>query len=205
MPRSLMTDRSFYDDFVNTIRSIQNLIDDDISFLSADIRVSSDYVNGEVLKARISQAIVYLTELLAEELGLAQTELILNSLRDNQLRARCGDLLLAEENFDRAVSEATRVLEDRIRNKSRLPGLTGVQLVNQAIKQEKEKSPLILSDDAGEQRGFSDILRGVMAAHRNKAHHFIYSMSREDAANICAYIDVLLEVIDNAKVNVPSN
>ena len=124
------------------------------------------------------------------------------TLRDKQLRDRCVDLLIADDNFDRAVSEATRVLEDRIRKKSTLEGtLSGAQLVNAAIKSEKNKSVLILSDDEGEQRGFADIMRGIMAAHRNRAHHFIYDMSRTDAASICAYIDVLLEIIDKSKVN----
>jgi uncharacterized protein (TIGR02391 family) len=143
-----------------------------------------------------------LPECYAEELGLAQTKQVTESLRDKQLRDRCVDLLIADDNFDRAVSEATRVLEDRIRNKSGLVGsLSGAALVNAAIKQEKDKSVLILSDDEGEQRGFADIMRGFMAAHRNRAHHFIYNMSRTDAANICAYIDVLLEIIDKSKVN----
>jgi uncharacterized protein (TIGR02391 family) len=153
-------------------------------------------------QARIAQALAYLTECYAEELGLAQTKQVTESLRDKQLRDRCVDLLIADDNFDRAVSEATRVLEDRIRNKSGLVGsLSGAALVNAAIKQEKDKSVLILSDDEGEQRGFADIMRGFMAAHRNRAHHFIYNMSRTDAANICAYIDVLLEIIDKSKVN----
>jgi uncharacterized protein (TIGR02391 family) len=192
----------FLQDFVDIIKRIQSLLGDDISFLHGSIRHDGNFVDTELLLARASQADAYLTERYAEELGLARTKLVTESLRDKQLRDRCVDLLIAEDNFDRAVSEATRVLEDRIRNKSELSGhFSGAQLVSAAIKQEKDKSILLLSDDEGEQRGFADIMRGIMAAHRNRAHHFIYNMSRTDAANICAYIDVLLEIIDKSKVN----
>lgn len=195
-------DVAFLDDFIDIVHQIQDLLGSNISFLCANIRHDGSYVSSGVMQARVTQALAYLTERYAEELGLAQAKQVTESLRDKQLRDRCVDLLIADDNFDRAVSEATRVLEDRIRTKSELAGsLSGAQLVNAAIKQEKDKSVLILSDDEGEQRGFADIMRGFMAAHRNRAHHFIYNMSRTDAANICAYIDVLLEIIDKSKVN----
>jgi Protein of unknown function (Hypoth_ymh) len=79
--------------------------------------------------------------------------------------------------------------------------LTGAQLVNHILKGESEKSLLILSTVDGEQRGFTDIIRGIMAAHRNPTHHTLYSISQTDAARICAYIDVILEVISNGKIN----
>jgi uncharacterized protein (TIGR02391 family) len=191
------------DDFIDIITRIQSLQNEDLSFLYGNIRPFSDSeVQTSILLSKASQALAYLTECYADELGVAQTTLVTESLRDKQLRDRCIDLLIAEDNFDRAVSEATRVLEDRIRNKSGLSGsLSGGQLVNAAIKQERDKSVLVLSQDDGEQRGFADIMRGFMAAHRNRAHHFIYNMSRIDAASICAYIDVLLEIIDKSEVN----
>jgi uncharacterized protein (TIGR02391 family) len=194
-------DVEFLHDFQDIVDRVKILLGSDVSFLYSSISHGS-YVSGSVLQTRMAQALAYLTERYAEELGLAQTKQVTDSLRDKQLRDRCVDLLIADDNFDRAVSEATRVLEDRIRKRSALEGsLSGAQLVNAAIKSEKDKSVLILSEDEGEQRGFADIMRGIMAAHRNRAHHFIYNMSRTDAANICAYIDVLLEIIDKSKVN----
>lgn len=126
----------------------------------------------------------------------------LDSLRDKELKERCTDLLRANDHYDRAVNQATLVLEARLRQRSNSPSqLTGVSLVNHLLKVESDKSPIILSSDDGEQRGFTDIVRGIMAAHRNPTHHNLYSISQTDAARICAYIDVILEVISNAKVN----
>jgi hypothetical protein len=101
-------DLAFLCDFIDIVNRVQNLLGNDISFLSAHIAHGS-YVDSSVMRARTSQAVAYLTECYAEELGLAQTKRVTESLRDKQLRDRCVDLLIAEDNFDRAVSEATRV------------------------------------------------------------------------------------------------
>ena len=69
------------------------------------------------------------------------------------------------------------------------------------VKSERSKSPLVLGSNDGEQRGFADIIRGIMAAHRNPTHHTLYSINQSDAAKICAYIDVILDVINNGTVN----
>ncbi len=128
--------------------------------------------------------------------------MIVGSLKDGILSKRCADLLIAEGDFDRAVNQATQVLEDRIRKKSgSASSMTGAKLANEVIKRNPLESVLILSNDDGEQQGYSDIIRGIMAAHRNPSHHFIYNMDQLDAARICAYIDVLLEVLDSSKVN----
>jgi uncharacterized protein (TIGR02391 family) len=164
-------------------------------------------VDVPALGLRISQALSYFSESLSTELGTEQTNMILNSLRDPELRTRAADLLLADGEFDRAVNQATQVLEERIRKRvgTALAGnMTAADLSNKMIKGDPSQSVLVLSSDAGEQRGFADIIRGIMAAHRNPTHHFIYDMSQLDAARICAYIDVLLEIIDKAKVNSPA-
>lgn len=121
-------------------------------------------------------------------------------LQDEQLRDRCGDLLLAQSNFDRAISQATLVLEDRIRAKaepSRRMG--GENLVGYAFNAELEKTVLKISNNPDEQRGFTCILRGIVPAFRNLTHHHITNtFTREEALQVCSFIDVLLRVVDNS-------
>ncbi len=124
-------------------------------------------------------------------------------IQDEELRDRCEDLLLLSSNFDRAINQATLILEDRIRNKAQLidKRLIGENLVNSAYKEELSKTVLqVASGDADDQRGFTQILRGFFPTFRNKTHHHIIkSFSREEALRVCGFIDVLLRVVDNSK------
>jgi hypothetical protein len=57
----------------------------------------------------------------------------------------------------------------------------------------------VASNDADDQRGFSQILRGVVPAFRNATHHHVInSFSREEAMRVCGFIDVLLRVVDSS-------
>lgn len=123
-------------------------------------------------------------------------------IEDNELRDRCQDLLLAPKNFDRAINQATLVLEDRIRKKSEPPSkMVGETLVNYAFKEEIAKTVLeIASGDSEDQRGFTQMLRGVVPAFRNKTHHHIIrGFSREEAMRVCGFIDVLIRTVENTK------
>jgi hypothetical protein len=93
---------------------------------------------------------------------------------------------MASSNFDRAINQATQILEDRIRTKAQPPQkLTGEKLVGYSFK-----------DD---QRGFTQILRGIVPAFRNLTHHHIIDrVSREEAMRVCGFVDVLLRVVDNS-------
>ena len=122
-------------------------------------------------------------------------------LKDQELLGRCQDILMAPANFDRPINQATLVLEDRIRKKAQLQKkLVGQNLVTNAFKEELPKTVLrVKSNDDEDQRGFTQILRGVVAAFRNKTHHHIVnSFSREEAMRVCGFIDVLLRVVDNS-------
>ena len=125
---------------------------------------------------------------------------IYNSLTDKELKDRCSDLLSASSNFDRVINQATQVLEDRIRNKSGLNTLNGVDLVNKAINSVYDKTVLQLSDDPDEHEGFAHICRGIVLSFRNPTHHKIVAgITREDALKICAFIDKLLQIVDGSK------
>jgi hypothetical protein len=60
----------------------------------------------------------------------------------------------------------------------------------------------VASAEAEDQRGFTQLLRGLVPAFRNKTHHHITAtFSREDAMRVCGFIDVMLRVVDGcAKV-----
>ncbi|WP_315831738.1 TIGR02391 family protein [Bradyrhizobium prioriisuperbiae] len=122
-------------------------------------------------------------------------------LQDQGLRARCLDLLGASSRYDRAINQATLVLEDRIRKKARPPTpMTGEPLVNFAFKDEMSKTVLqVGSGQADDQRGFTQILRGIVPAFRNNTHHHVSdSFSQEEAILVVGFIDVLLRVVENS-------
>jgi uncharacterized protein (TIGR02391 family) len=122
-------------------------------------------------------------------------------IQDPVLLSRCQDILLAPSNFDRPINQATQILEDRIRKKTQPPKkLTGESLVGFAFNEDLSKTVLrVVSNDADDQRGFTQIMRGIVPAFRNITHHhLIDSFSREDAMRVVGFIDVLLRVVDNS-------
>jgi uncharacterized protein (TIGR02391 family) len=127
-------------------------------------------------------------------------------INDQQLRSKCGDILLARANYDRPINQATLVLEDRIRKKVKPPiPMVGETLINYAFNEKLEKTRLqVASAQAEEQRGITIILRGFVPAFRNTTHHHIVdTFTQEDAIRTCAFIDLLLRVVDSTKVVSP--
>jgi uncharacterized protein (TIGR02391 family) len=122
-------------------------------------------------------------------------------IQDKELLNRCGDILLAKDHFDRPVNQATLVLEDRIRKKANFDKkLVGENLVNAAFKENVADTVLkVASGDGEDQRGYLQIMRGIVPAFRNKTHHHVVTnFSREDAMRVCGFIDVLLRVVDGS-------
>lgn len=122
-------------------------------------------------------------------------------IQDDELRDRCGDILLSPSKFDRPINQATLVLEDRIRKKSQpTQRLVGENLVNYAFNEDLSRTVLqVASNDPDDQRGFTQMIRGTVSAFRNKTHHHVVnSFSREEAMRVCGFIDVLLRVVDNS-------
>ena len=128
-------------------------------------------------------------------------------IHDQQLRSKCADILLARANYDRPINQATLVLEDRIRKKVKpQTPMVGENLVNYAFNERLEKTRLqVASGQAEEQRGITIILRGFVPAFRNNTHHLIVdTFTQEDAIRTCAFIDLLLRVVDSTKVVTPT-
>lgn len=124
------------------------------------------------------------------------------SLEDEEVRKRCADILLGQNSFDRAVNQATEVLEERIRRKVKdVSDLTATQLVNTYVKAKPEESKIVFSSDSDEQAGFSNVLRGMMLAFRNTTHHSPSdTWTREDALKVCAFVDYLLKRLEATRV-----
>jgi uncharacterized protein (TIGR02391 family) len=122
-------------------------------------------------------------------------------IEDPVLLSRCKDILLAKSKFDRPINQATQVLEDRIRNKAQPTAkLTGENLVGFAFNEDLSRTVLRVQSNVPEdQRGFTQILKGIVPAFRNKTHHHVTdSFTQQEAIRVVAFIDVLLRVVDSS-------
>lgn len=120
-------------------------------------------------------------------------------IRDAELKDRAAGLLVGDKNYDTAVREATVILEDRVRKKSGVSGVSGVELMTAAFKE--DTGALIVSDDSSEQRGVHMTFRGIIGWVRNSFHHHVIDATAQgDAMRIIAFIDWLLEEVDRARI-----
>lgn len=123
-------------------------------------------------------------------------------LSDHELRGRCSDLLRKQKHSDRALREATTVLENRIR--SYCPNhsdLNPEPLINTVLNADINKAFIVISKNPNEQTGFHSICRGIVLAFRHKAHHRLDDkVTRESAIKFCSFIDVLLDLLRNAQI-----
>lgn len=126
-----------------------------------------------------------------------------NSIEDKELHDRCGDILLGETAFDRAINQATQILEDRIKKKAKLDktNLIGLPLVSKAIHSKIEQTILKFSDEQDIQEGYSNMFKGIISIYRNQTHHSLnYKCNRESALKFCSYIDELLKEVDRSVI-----
>jgi uncharacterized protein (TIGR02391 family) len=123
-----------------------------------------------------------------------------NEINDEELKRRCQDLLGASGDYDRAVREATVVLETRVRSRAGLERTVhGTSLMEVAFS---PKNPiLVCSTDANEQRGAMELFRGTMAYLRNPASHGLEVMEHAEAAKAVGWIDFLLSRLERAAVS----
>jgi uncharacterized protein (TIGR02391 family) len=190
-------------DYDRLVSKIAALVGEDLDHLKATNTRQSDgyFYSGDVF-SRVRQMRRLLEHGYNVGDQVVEVGSLFNTIRDEQLRQRCADLLTARSDFDRVVNQATLVLEDRIRRRAGADRLlVGVKLVNEVIKSDPATSIIIFSDSRDEQEGLANICRGIMQALRNETHHHLVDkFSREDSLSICGFIDRILRLIDAARV-----
>ncbi len=145
----------------------------------------------------IQQAYVEVARL-RKQLAVAETN-ITTLINDNELRRRCLELLSADSDYDRAIREASVILEDRVRNAlgNDGKGLIGSDLMNKAFR--KDNPFFRLSDHPNEQQGAQFLYSGMMGFFRNKVgHQVIDTYTQADAIRFVAWVDLLLQMVAKA-------
>lgn len=131
----------------------------------------------------------------------SELSILVDSLiHDPVLKMRCNDLLRARSSYDRVFREATVVLEHRIRQRAGIrERMKPADLVAKAISPKRDKAILKIGKDNAEQQGFFEIYHGIVLAFRDTVHHeLIDSLSRTDALKFCAFIDILLGLLERS-------
>lgn len=193
-------------DYNATVCEAQKILNEDLeSFIVKKYRINNTdpkTTNSFYLKDKLIQFISFLEYgyKLSEE--IIEIGSIYNSIRDEELKSRCADILSAPSNFDRVINQATQVLENRIRTKSGLGrSFVGIKLINKALNSDSSKSVLVASENNDEHEGFCHICRGIMLAFRNPTHHYLSdSFLREDALKFTVFVDNLLKIVNKCKV-----
>lgn len=200
--------RDFAEDYSSILKNLRDECDD--NFLDFDLpnhiwRDNSDAMyqaQKSPLDSKVNQLISYLASVHNAANRILEIGSVYNLISDKELKSRCSDLLSANDHFDRVINQATQVLEERLRLK--LPDLSeaiGMALVGQAIHKEPKESRIRFSDVPNEQEGYAALFRGVVGAFRNTSHHrFMAHVTREQALQICAFIDNLLAALDTAEI-----
>lgn len=165
---------------------------------------NKSFVSSFELKNKINPIIKYVKNVFIEngDYQIAKVNYLYNAIEDSEIKQRCGDILLGEQAFDRAINQATQILEDRIKIKSGLQesNLIGIPLVSKAIHSKLEETILKFSDKADIQEGYSNLFKGIIAIYRNPTHHSLaFECDREYALKVCAHIDELLKVLENSE------
>jgi len=206
---SIVCSEEFLADYNALVIEIGSLLDTDLSsFFAHEKSVSGlgvEYRGNSrrmIVNEKFYQFIFTLEESFPLTDTVAPVGRLFTSISDSELKERCEDILSAEDNYDRVINQATLVLEDRIRKKSKLgKGSFGVGLVNNALNTNLNKTILKISEDQEEHEGICHICRGIMMTYRNPTHHFITNQySREDALRVCVFIDHILYLIDNSQL-----
>ena len=163
-----------------------------------------EYFRSFELKNKISPIIKYIKNIFLEtgEYQITKIGYLYNAIDDSEIKERCGDILLGESAFDRAINQATQILENRIKIKAGLEesSLIGTHLVSKAIHAKIDETILKFSDKADIQEGYSNLFKGIISIYRNPTHHTLsFNCSREYALKVCAHIDELLKILEESE------
>lgn len=193
------------EDYNNVVEKISKIINEnleDFKVVDAPTYRDGHDTDSKSLQGKLLQFLSYI------EYGYKLSEKVIeigsvyNSIMDDELKARCSDILSAPSDFDRVINQATLVLEDRIRTKAGVgKDLVGVTLVNKVLNSDVSRTVLLVPSNPEEHEGICHICRGIMMSFRNPTHHFLSNdITREEALKLTAFIDYLLKIIDDCKV-----
>lgn len=188
------------------IKDLEEIFGENLSSYKIESSVCyDDYYNQHEYIFQLNQILKYLENMHinSSEYQISKVGYLYNSIEDKELHDRCGDILLGEMAFDRAINQATQILEDRIKKKAGLEKTTliGIPLVSRAIHAKIEHTILKFSDDPDIQEGYSFLFKGIISIYRNPTHHSLnFRCNREYALKFCSYIDELLKDIDRSIV-----
>ena len=192
--------------FNDLLKKLNRIINDEMLdyFIITNNEMSGRHLTNGEMKNHICPVIEYLKNLYIEsgEYQISKVGYLYNSIDDKDIRERCGDILLGDSAFDRAINQATQILEDRIKEKAGLKDtpLIGIPLVSKAVHSKIDETILKFSDKPDIQEGYSYLLKGIVSNYRNPTHHSLsYECTRECALKICSYIDELLKVIESSE------
>lgn len=193
--------------FNGYIDEISNILNE--NFYDYKINYSERYDNGLYdsydFLFQLNQILTYLENMHinSSNYQISKVGYLYNSIEDKELHDRCGDILLGETAFDRAINQATQILEDRIKRKANLEktNLIGIPLVSKAIHSKVDQTILKFSDEPDIQEGYSFMFKGIISIYRNQTHHSLnFKCNREYALKFCSYIDELLKDVDRSTV-----
>lgn len=202
LPHSARVNKSFADDFTSIQREVGGLLNIDVSNV-ADFKQYNALDGAEVYTEDVSsraRQLIAILNVVFEETDPIEGSLIARA-RDDDIRKRCADILNSGEAVDRAINQATLVLEDKVRKFSGLNEEVGQSLFSKAINSDPANAVIRISSDKELQSGYADICRGLIKVYRNPTHHHIRdSYTRVEAEAICVFIDHLLDVIKKSVV-----
>lgn len=115
-------------------------------------------------------------------------------ITEPQLVSRCADTLKGTRKFDRAINQATLVLESYLRKLSRKGKGTNIHEVA-AIVLHPKNPVLRVSTEDDVQEGYFFICKGLFLVFRNLTHHQLAEFSREDAISICGFVNAFLDAL----------
>jgi uncharacterized protein (TIGR02391 family) len=120
-------------------------------------------------------------------------------IQDGQLQQRVTDLLTAQGNYDRAVSQAGMLLEHRVRLRIEAPdNVLGTELMTRAFRM--HSGSLIVSDNDAEQEAAHQLFRGFIGYFKNpSSHRIVAHYNRDEAVTIVMFTDYLLRILGQAR------
>lgn len=191
-----------YNDYLDELES---LLDENLQSYKIDRSetYSDKTYNPYLVLSQLNQIIMYLENMHinTSDYQINKIGYLYNSIIDKELHDRCGDILLGEGAFDRAINQATQILEDRIKKKSKMEetSLIGLPLISKSIHPKIDQTILKFSDEPDIQEGYSNIFKGLISVYRNPTHHSLkFKCNREYALKFCSYIDELLKILEGS-------